>query len=491
MDASGWRGCAQPAVRTPNLAHCQLETSTMTDAWDPRRGCADLRATLRTDRRSFLKVGMLGSGGLTLSGLLRREAQAAAPGASPPRDVSVIILWMRGGPSHIDMWDPKPDAPAEYRGEFGTSSSSVPGILLSDMLPQTGRMMDKWSIVRSLYHGDAGHSTGDQLCFTGYPSGPQPDVNLMPSCGSIVARQQGHLRPDLPAYVMISRMVPGTGSAYLGVAYKPFETQADPAQPGPFNLPNFALAQGLTLERLGDRRSLLTDFDRVRQEVDNRGQMAAVDRFQQQAWDMVTSPAAREAFDLDKEPAALRERYGFMPAFDPGASNRCGAPNWAQRMLLARRLVEAGVRLVTVDLRWWDTHVKGFDSLRRGFLPRWDQAYSALIEDLDQRGILGKTLVLAWGEFGRTPRVNNDAGRDHYPNVFSAALAGGPIQGGRVVGESDALGAFPKSNPKTPQDVLATVYRFLGIDTEAQYLNNAGRPLTVLPGGTPLTELFG
>lgn len=158
-------------------------------------------------------------------------------------------------------------------------------------------------------------------------------------------------------------------------------------------------------------------------------------------------------------------------------------------MLLARRLVEAGVRLVTVDLRWWDTHVKGFDSLRRGFLPRFDRAYSALIEDLDQRGLLSSTLVLAWGEFGRTPRVNNDAGRDHYPNVFSAALAGGPVRGGRVVGESDSKGAFPKTNPKSPQDVLATLYRHLGIDTARSYLNSAGRPIAVLPSGSPLLEL--
>jgi uncharacterized protein (DUF1501 family) len=178
-----------------------------------------------------------------------------------------------------------------------------------------------------------------------------------------------------------------------------------------------------------------------------------------------------------------------MPAFDPKASNRCGAPAWSQRILLARRLVEAGVRLVTVDLRWWDTHVKGFESLRLGFLPRFDRAYSALIEDLEQRGLLESTLVIAWGEFGRTPRVNNDAGRDHYPQVFSAALAGGPVQGGRVVGESDSKGAFPKSNPKTPQDVLATMYRHLGIDTEKHYLNETGRPIQVLPSGTSIDEL--
>ena len=460
----------------------------MRQSGNARRGCAEFVRTLGTDRRSFLKAGLLGTAGLSLAGLLRHEAALAQAGRASG-EKNVIILWMRGGPSHIDMWDPKPDAPLEYRGEFGVSSTKVPGILLSDMLPKTGRLMDKWSLVRSLHHHDAGHSTGDQICFTGYPAGPNPDQNEMPSCGSIVARQLGHRNPQLPSYVMIPRMVPGTGSAYLGVACKAFETGADPANPGPFHVPNFGLAEGLTLERLGDRRGLLQSFDGLRNELDRSGQMAAMDRFQHQAWDLLHSSATREAFDLDQEPAALRERYGFMPAFDPGAANRCGAPAWSQRMLLARRLVEAGVRLVTVDLRWWDTHVQGFDSLRRGFLPRWDQAYAALIDDLHQRGLLQSTLVIAWGEFGRTPRVNNDAGRDHYPNVFSAALAGGPVQGGRVVGESDRHGAFPKVNPKTPQDVLATMYRHLGIDTSISYINSAGRPITVLPSGSPISEL--
>src|SRR5215469_14050586 len=452
----------------------------MANSWNQRDGCSELRASSRLNRRGFLQIGMLG-GGLSLADLLRYDAQAAPASAS--REKSVIILWMRGGPSHIDMWDPKPDAPVEYRGEFGTMPTKVPGIVLSDMLPRSASIMDKWSIVRSLTHLDAGHSTADQTCFTGYAPGPNPDENVMPSCGSIVAEQLGQRRRDLPTYVMVPRMVPGTGPAYLGVTYKPFETMADPATPGPFTVPNFALAEGLSYERLASRRDLLSGFDRVQRDVDSRGQMQAMDRFHQQAWNILSSPAARDAFDLDREPAELRERYGFQPAFDPGAANRCGAPNWSQRMLLARRLVEAGVRLVTVDLRWWDTHVLGFDSLRRGFLPRFDQAYSALIEDLDQRGLLASTMVIAWGEFGRTPRVNKDAGRDHYPNVFSAALAGGGIPGGRDVGESDAHGAFPHANPKTPQDVLATLYRHLGIDTEKQYVNAAGRPISVLPSG--------
>ena len=201
-------------------------------------------------------------------------------------------------------------------------------------------------------------------------------------------------------------------------------------------------------------------------------------------------PLAMIALPLLSVVPELRERYGFAPAFDPKASNRCGCPSWSQRMLLARRLVEAGVRLVTVDLRWWDTHVKGFESLRQGFLPRWDRAYTALIEDLESRGLLESTLVLAWGEFGRTPKVNSDAGRDHYPNVFSAAIAGGGVKGGRVVGSSDEKGAFPKANPKSPQDVLETVYHHLGIDTSINFNNTTGRPVPILPRGKRIDELY-
>ena len=450
-------------------------------------GCPDLKRTFTPDRRAFLRAGLLGTAGLSLPGLLRHEAKAGTT-SKGGRQPSVIILWMRGGPSHHDMWDPKPEAPVEIRGEFGTIPTRVPGIILSDLMPMCAKVMDKWSIVRSLHHHDAGHSAGDQICFTGYNSGPNPDENVHPSCGSIVSKQLGHRSPTLPAYVMIPRNVPGTGAAYLGAAHKAFETMADPANDGPFRLPNFDLPRGLSVDRLSDRRALLSSFDSLRRDMDNTGQLDAMDRFGQKAWSILTSPAARDAFDLDREPAKLRERYGFLPAFDPKASDRCGAPAWSQRILLARRLVEAGVRLVTVDLRWWDTHVKGFESLKLGFLPRFDRAYSALIEDLDARGLLESTLVVAWGEFGRTPRVNAQAGRDHYPNVFSAALAGGPVKGGRVVGESDAKGAFPKSNPKTPQDVLATLYAHLGIDTEAQYLTGSGRPVSVLPSGKPITE---
>lgn len=429
--------------------------------------------------------------GFALSDLLRIEAKAAARSTRQP---SVIILWMRGGPSQHETWDPKPDAPIEYRGEFSAMPTKVPGIQICDLLPMSARIMDKWSIIRSLYHTDAGHSSGDQIMFTGYPGPSNPPAegpgNIMPSCGSIVAKQQQEKNPRLPAYVMIPRMVPGAGAAYLGAAFNPFETIADPVNDKPFKIANISPPAGVSLQRLEDRRGLMKSFDQMRREVDSSGQMETMDRFEQRAWDLVSGAEARAAFDLDSEPRAVRERYGFIPEFKAPTPDRCGVPAWSQRLLLARRLVEAGVRLVTVDLRWWDTHVQGFDTMRNGFLPRWDRAYSALIEDLDQRGLLDTTMVIAWGEFGRTPKVNSNAGRDHWPNVFSAAVAGGGIKGGRVVGASDDKGAEPAENPKTPQDVLATMYRHLGVDIHAQYQDFSGRPHPVLPSGNPIEELF-
>src|SRR5262249_31900492 len=230
----------------------------------PARFCPDFRRSLaRTDRRTFVKAGILGAAGLSLADVLRAQAPVVnAPGSSGNVN-SVIILWMRGGPSHHDMWDPKPDAPSEVRGEFGTIGTSVPGIRLCDLLQMSAKIMHKWSIVRSLHHHDPGHSSGDQICFTGYNAGPNPDENVYPAVASIVSKQLGQRNRTLPSYVMIPRMLPGAGSAYLGVAHKPFETQADPAQPGPFKLPNFQLAAGVTLEQVGDRKALLKDFDKL------------------------------------------------------------------------------------------------------------------------------------------------------------------------------------------------------------------------------------
>jgi uncharacterized protein (DUF1501 family) len=452
-------------------------------------GCEEFRRNLALDRRGFVKAGALGMAGLSLSQVLK--AESAADPAKTSKEKSVIILWQRGGPSQHETWDPKPDAPQDYRGAFGAMSTNVPGIQICDLLPKCAKVMDKFSIIRSLYHTDAGHSAGDQIMFTGYPPNKgNPNENYYPSCGSIVAEQQGHLNPELPPYVMIPRRLPGVDPAYLGKKYAPFETQADPAVEGPFHLPNFSLGDSLSLNRLDSRKGLLKSFDDVRREVDVSGSMEAADGFNQQAFDILTSPKARDAFDLDAEPRKLRERYGFMPAYKAPTSDRCGVPAWSQRMLLARRLVEAGVRLVTVDLRWWDTHVKGYETMRDGFLPRWDQAYSALLQDLEDRGLSDNVMVVAWGEFGRTPKVNSTGGRDHYPNVFSASISGGGIRGGRVIGESDSKGAEPKERPVQPQEVLATMYRHLGIDYNKHYLDHGGRPVPVLPFGAPIDELF-
>ncbi len=453
-------------------------------------GCPEFERHLRLTRRRFLTAGLVGSTALSLPGVLRLQARAADAGKAVDRSKSVIILWMRGGPSQHDMWDPKPDQPENIRGEFKPIRTNVAGIHLTELLPLSAKIMDRWALLRSLGHrpedGNVGHSDGDQICFTGYKAGPNPDLNVMPSCGSYVAKQQQHLDPGMPAYVMIPKMVPGTGSAWLGTACGPFETMADPAAVGSFQIPNMSLRQGVSQDDLREQRAMLTSFDGLKDVAEAQ----ALDKFQIQALDLLRSGRAQKAFNLDSEPLAIRERYGFMPAFDPNDPQRCGAPNWAQRMLLARRLVEAGVKLVTVDLRWWDFHKEGFDSQRRGFLPRWDRAFSALIEDLETRGLLESTLVVAWGEIGRTPVVNKDAGRDHWPHVMSAAFAGGGVKGGRVVGSSDSKGAMPRDTPKHPHDVLATIYRHLGIDTKETYLDHTGRPHPVLAEGAAIEELF-
>ena len=466
---------------------CIRRTSSCVDT----NGGGGGRKIAMLSRRAFLRAGVVGAMGLSLADLLRLDAMGAV--RPEARSHSVILLWMRGGPSQHETWDPKPNAPVEFRGAFGAMPTAVPGIQICDLLPMSARIMSKWSIVRSLHHTDAGHSSADYLLFTGYPgqanAAPDGPGNFYPSCGSIVAKQGSPQGRQLPPYVMIPRMVPGTGPGYLGPAYQAFETIADPASEGAFRVPDLSLAAGLEANRLGGRRELLASLDRVRREVAWNAEVHAVDEYQQRAWDLLVRPTAAAAFDLDAEPSAVRERYGFMPAYRAPTPDRCGVPAWSQRFLLAHRLVEHGVRLVTVDCRWWDTHVKGYETMRDGFLPRWDQAFSALIEDLEQRGLLESTLVLAWGEFGRTPRVNNTGGRDHYPNVFSAALAGGPVQGGRVVGSSDSKGAFPTDNPKSVQDVLATMYRHLGIDTTTTYQDNSGRPHPILPSGKPIREL--
>jgi hypothetical protein len=449
-----------------------------------------MRNEINLDRRGLLKAGMLGTMGLCLSDLLCLQTRAG----SRQRNTSVIMLHMRGGPSQLETFDMKPDAPDDIRGEFQPIPTNVPGIQICELLPQTAKVMDKFSVVRSLRHpaeyGDVSHSRGDQVVFTGYPPGPNAEQNDHPSAGAVVARQLQHQDRQLPAYVMVPRMIPGTDSSYLGRSCGPFETMADPAGAGKFQVPNLAPPQGLSTDQLGDRRQLLGAFDRLRRDLDRSGTFETMDEYQRQAWEIITGPRARDAFDLDAEPRSVRERYGFPKPYQPRMRAGGDNPGWNQRVLLARRLVEAGVRLVTVDLRWWDTHDDNFWALKNGFLPPFDQAFSALLEDLDERGLLDTTMVVAWGEHGRTPRINKTAGRDHWMTAFCAALAGGGIQGAQLIGATDARAAVPKENPKYPQDVLATIYRHLGIDISAQYLDHTGRPHPVLPFGKPIDELF-
>ncbi|MCA9100002.1 MAG: DUF1501 domain-containing protein, partial [Planctomycetales bacterium] len=292
----------------------------------PRRSNSErLRRRDAPNRRTFLRAGALGAAGLSLPQLLRHEAAATTATDPSKRQNSVIILWMRGGPSQHETWDPKPAAPVEVRGAFGAISTSVPGIQIVDLLPECAKIMHKWSIVRSMYHDNAGHSAGDQICFTGYPPGPVPEKNVHPSCGSIVSKELGHTTPELPAYVLIPKWQPATDSAYLGIAHQPFTTVADPANDGPFTLDNFSLSEHISRSRLSGRKTLLADFDRLRTVVDQTGQMEAVDVFQQRAWDILSSQRARQAFDLDAEDADVREEYGFIPRYDPMDPRRCSA----------------------------------------------------------------------------------------------------------------------------------------------------------------------
>jgi hypothetical protein len=423
-------------------------------------------------RRDLLKVGALSLGGLGLADLLRLSAQADP---SQRKDLSVILLWQGGGPSHLDMWDLKPEAPSEFRGTFSPISSSVPGYQVSEHLPYSARVVDRLAVLRSVSHPDSGHQSASHMLLTGYKPTNDIPFNEVPSYGSIVSHELGSKNPGFPAYVTLPHAGPGMAASYLGVAYNPFETLGDPSS-DTFSVRNLKLPNGLSIEQLDHRMTMLKQFDRMRRDTDASGLIAGMDAFTQQAWNLVTSPAVQEAFNIDKEDTKLRDRYGRH--------------NWGQNMLLGRRLVEAGVRFVTVDIGGWDTHANNFEALKQRLLPKFDQSFATLIEDLDQRGRLDNTLVLLWGEFGRTPRINANSGRDHWSNVMSVVMAGGGLKRGIVLGESDPRAEFPKERPLTPQDVLATMYHLLGIDRHKTFSNDASRPVEILNYGEPIHEIL-
>jgi hypothetical protein len=437
---------------------------------------AGYRTCEGVSRRSFLRAGFLGLAGLTLADHLRLRAASESAGR-PTKDTAVILLWLGGGPSHLDMYDLKPDAPAEFRGEFKPIRTNVPGIDISEELPLEARHMDKLAIVRSAAHTNAGHGMGSHWMLTGYVPTIEINDNLNPSCGSIVAKMRGSNAPQLPPYVCLPQPPQSANAAYLGVAYNPFSPMSDPANPG-FQVRDLKLPPRIDLARFRNRRELLQGLDNLRRDIDINGTAEGFDRFAQDAFDIVTSKACRDAFDIHKEDPRLRDRYGRTDA-------------WGQSALLARRLVEAGVTYVTVNMGGWDTHANNFQELKRRLLPRYDRALAALVEDLHERGLSKKVLVISYGEFGRTPRINPQAGRDHWPNAMSVVFAGGGLKMGQVIGSTDARAENPKTAAATPGDVLSTMYHVVGIDPHHEFFDAAKRPLPILNEGKPIAELVG
>jgi hypothetical protein len=440
-----------------------------------------------------VRAGAIGLGGLTLPGLLGLR-RAAGADRRAGRARSAILLFLSGGPSQLDMWDPKPDAPERIRGTFAPIATRVPGVRIAEHLPGMARVADRFAIIRSASHTQSNHPAAAYWMMAGSPiARPEPDAAFMsrsdrPHPGSVVAHLRGG-RPGLPPFVLLPEaMAPngperaGQHAGFLGAAFDPYRVNSDP------NAPDFSPgvlhpAPELTVTRLDRRRALLEAVDRL-SALGDRGSGPGAGQDHARAFDLLTSPAAQRAFDLADEPAASRDRYGRHV--------------FGQSVLLARRLVEAGVRLVQVNWvrhdngrggQGYDTHRDHLAWSRTELLPPTDAAFTALIEDLDRRGLLDETLVVMMGEFGRTPRFNADGGRDHWPHCFSAVLAGGGIRGGRVYGASDRIAAYPASDPVTPADLVATLYHCLGIDPRTTIHDRQGRPYT-LTDGAPLGDLL-
>lgn len=410
-------------------------------------------------RRDFLKIGAMGIGGLTLADLFRAEA-AAGVGSS---EKAIINIHLGGGPSHQDMFDLKPEAPKEYRGEFMPTATNVPGMDICEHLPQLATMADRFAVIRSLIGSNAGHSSFQT--HTGFNQKSLASLGGRPSIGSVIAKLKGSI-DGAPPFVSYNK----GGAGYLGPTYQPFAPNGRGAA-----LSNLRLERSLSADRLTDRSALLSQLDRIRRDVDAHGQMTAMDSFTQTAIDVVTSGRVADALDLKKEDPRIVARYG-----------RAGSS-----VLTARRLIQAGVRVITMNaFGGWDTHSNNFKTLRDRNLPQVDQALSALLEDLEHHGMLDDVTVVMWGEFGRTPRVNARAGRDHWPRLSMAFMAGGGVRGGTVVGSSSRDGGTAKDRPVHYQDVHATMYHNMGVDLNTtQFIDPAGRPQYILEHLDPIKEL--
>jgi len=429
-------------------------------------------------RRDFLKVGGLSLFGLSLPRLL--EARAAAAGKSA-REMNCILLWTDGGMSNIDTLDMKPGAPIEYRGEFKPIDTNLPGVQVCEHLPRMARRMDKLCQVRTIMHGGSQHAEACHFMLTGYPQIPDVDAQpvgstVYPMIGSVVGREKGWKNGLPPNVQMSAGGIKYSGGGYMGSAYNPLKVKADPSTPD-FRVQDVSIPDEIGVTRTMRRRSMLDKLDRWQKDVEATSG-GAFDRstFYRQAFDLITSPAAKQAFRIDEEKKELRERYGM---------HREG-----QSTLLARRLIESGVRFATVEFNGYDTHDNNFIELKDPLLPRLDQAWSALLDDLADRGLLDTTLVICAGEFGRTPRVNGLAGRDHYPAANVVCFSGAGTAMGSIVGKTDAKCERPVGRTNTTLDYAATIFRILGIDDEKEYRSLDGRPIQINNGGRPIAGVM-
>ncbi|MFM8250522.1 MAG: DUF1501 domain-containing protein [Planctomycetota bacterium] len=439
-------------------------------------------------RRDALRLGAISmfGGGLNMAGLLAAQAaptSSAEPNSAVLQDtgLSIIYLFLKGGLSTIDTLDMKPQAPSEIRGEFQSIATNVPGIEVCEHLPQLARQADKYSLVRSFGHRNSDHGPADHYMLTGFhpQAGFNPSLspnNQRPAFGSVVSRTLGP-RGTVPPYVSLPQLHPSSGPAYLGPTSAALGILADPNSPD-FSVPDIVPPLALASERLERRRSLLKTVDQLQQaeELAANKSAKAVSVFRQKAFDLMTSPEAKRAFDIHAESAELRDRYGRTTL--------------GQSCLMARRLVEAGVRFVTIDHSNWDTHDNNFVVLKNELLPALDQGLSALFSDLAQRGLLTKTLVLVTGEFGRTPRINKNAGRDHWGPSFTVLLGGGGVQGGRVIGASDERAEKPADKPHGPENLAATLYHLLGLNANHEFHTAEGRPVKLVQDGRVMRELL-
>ena len=437
--------------------------------------------TLRvgSSRRGFLQAGLKGFAGLSLPALLRRRAEASATGR-PVKKTSVILFWLSGGPSHIDMWDPKPDAPREIRGPFGHIPTKLPGVHVCEHLPLTAKLMDKLTILRSVDCSSSNHTpitmqAGNPLAKR---TNDGEDGGGYPSMGSVAAKFRGPNIPGMPAFIGLADSWKSDvwGAGQLGNGFDPVN--------GKELAGSLTLPEGLTVDRLGDRHTLQENLDRLKRSLDESPAVAAADRYTQQAFDVLTSGRAQRAFNLEEESAAVRAAYGNT--------------SMGEKALLARRLVEAGVTFVLVSGAWgyFDHHGDevrwgGIEKGLRPLLPRVDQTLHAIVTDLESRGLLDSTLILMMGEFGRAPVINKNAGRDHWTRVMSMVMAGGGLKHGQVIGSTDSRGSDIATRPIGPSDLAATVFHHLGIDPSTHWIDRQGRPVPIVTqGGSPISELI-